>query len=97
MPRGDGYGGRRAQSWVAAVLEEYGTTCHLCRHDGADSADHIRPRSDRPDLMFTVSNGRPVHHKPCPACGRTCNITRKDRPLAVAPTTDALQFFEEAR
>lgn len=94
MPRGDGYGGRRAQEWVAAVLDTYGTTCHLCRHGQADSADHLQPRATHPELMFTVSNGRPVHHRPCPACGRRCNISRKATPLTAAPTVDAVGFFE---
>lgn len=94
MPRGDGYGGRRAIAWVAAVLDRYGTTCHLCHHAGADSGDHVKPRADRPDLMFVVENGRPVHHKPCPTCGIRCNIRRKAQPLTATPTTDALAFFE---
>jgi len=98
MPRGDGYGGRRAQAWVAAVLATYGDTCHLCRHGGADSADHLRTRGARPDLMYVVANGRPVHHKrPCPWCGKRCNIIRKDKPLTAAPPTDARQFFERTR
>jgi hypothetical protein len=94
MPKGDGYGGRRAQAWVAAVLGEYGDRCHLCRHGQADSADHLTPRSTRPDLMFTVANGRPAHHKPCPTCGIRCNNVRKDAPLTQPPPVDSRAFFE---
>lgn len=94
MPAGDGYGGRRAQAWVAAVHRRYGTTCHLCHHAGADSADHLQPRATRPDLMYDVDNGRPVHHRRCPVCGVACNIARKSRPLAVAPERDELAFFD---
>jgi hypothetical protein len=91
------WGGRKAQAWVAAVLAEYGTTCHLCHHGGADSADHLVPRSHPTlgrALQFVVSNGRPVHHKPCPACRRTCNITRSAGAVPTAPRTDARSFFE---
>lgn len=93
------WGGRKAQAWVAAVLAEYGDRCHLCHHGGADSADHLvtraamRRRGDW-SLLFAVSNGRPVHHAPCPSCRRTCNITRGDEPLRAAPVTDARRFFE---
>lgn len=94
MPAGDGYGGRQAVAWVASVLRHYGTTCHLCRHGGADSADHVKPRSTHPHLMYDLGNGRPVHHRPCPTCQRTCNISRKDKPMTTADPVDALAFFE---
>lgn len=99
MPRGDGYGGRKARRWVAAVLDRYGTRCHLCRHEGAESADHLITRSEllrigRPELMYAVTNGRPVHHRACPVCGVACNTRRKDAPLTTAEPVDALGFFE---
>jgi hypothetical protein len=94
MPHGDGYGGRAAQAWVRLVLSTYGDTCHLCHHRGADSGDHLQPRADRPDLMYVVSNGRPVHHKACPTCGVRCNIRRKAKPLSAAPIRDSLAFFD---
>jgi hypothetical protein len=88
------YGGREATAWVAAVLREYGTTCHLCHHGGADSADHLRVVRDYPQLMYVVSNGRPVHHKRCPTCGRACNIARRAKPLTTPPPVDGVEFFE---
>lgn len=94
MPRGDGYGGRRAQAWVQLVLARYGSTCHLCHHAGADSADHLQPRATRPELMYEVTNGRPVHHKRCPTCGVSCNIKRKAKPLSAAPERDEVTFFD---
>lgn len=96
MPRGDGYGGKPAQRWVAAVLAELGDTCHLCGHAGADSADHLKPRATHPHLMYDVRNGKPVHHKPCPVCGVRCNIRRKAKPLVGVAPLDALAFFERA-
>jgi hypothetical protein len=94
MPRADGYGGRQAQRWVASVLATYGDRCHLCHHGDADSGDHIKPRSTHPDLMYVTSNGRPVHHQPCPHCGQRCNVKRKDTPMRSAEPRDALGFFE---
>jgi len=88
------WGGRAAQRWVAAVLDRYGTTCHLCQHEGAESGDHVQPRSTHPWLALDVTNGRPVHHKPCPVCGVRCNIRRKAKPLTAAAPVDGLGFFE---
>lgn len=88
------YGGRQATAWVAAVLREHGTTCHLCLHPQADSADHLRPVLTHPELMYVTSNGRPVHHKRCPTCGRACNIERRAKPLTITPPVDATKFFE---
>lgn len=88
------WGGRKAQEWVAAVLAKYGETCHLCRHPGVDSADHLRPFRDYPELAHDVDNGRPVHHRRCPTCGEACNIARRAAPLTRAPSVDALAFFE---
>lgn len=94
MPRGDGYGGRPAQRWVAAVLERDGDTCHLCGHAGAESADHLKPRETHPHLMYDVANGKPVHHQPCPVCGVRCNIRRKSKPLTAVGPVSALEFFD---
>lgn len=99
VPRGDGYGGRAAARWVQLVLDTYGTTCHLCGHDGAESADHLTTRAElarRGELarMYDVENGRPAHHKPCPVCGVRCNSRRKDTPLTVAPAVDNVGFFD---
>lgn len=88
------WGGRPAARWVRAVLDRYGTRCHLCQHEGADSGDHVKPRATHPWLAYAITNGRPVHHKPCPVCGVRCNIRRKAKPLTGAPPVDALGFFE---
>ena len=88
------WGGRKAQEWVAKVLDTYGDVCHLCRHPGSDTGDHLRPVTDYPDLMFVVSNGRPAHHRRCPTCGEACNIARRAKPLTRAPSVDVVAFFE---
>lgn len=80
------WGGRRAQAFTRLVLATYGDRCHLCDHDGADSADHLVPRS-KGGAPFDLTNARPAHHAPCPRCGRRCNGSRGDRPL---PSTDVL-------
>ena len=62
------WGGDEAARLVAAALDLYGTRCHLCGAPGADSADHIIPRSrGGPD---TLENLRPVHHATAPYCNR---------------------------
>jgi 5-methylcytosine-specific restriction endonuclease McrA len=65
------WGGRYAQQWTAATLATYGTTCHLCRQPGADSADHLTPRSK--GGTDTLANLRPAHHG--------CNSLRGDLDL----------------
>lgn len=55
--------GKYSASVTAYVLETQGTVCWLCGKAGADTADHITPRSqcgtDDPD------NLRPAHLSPC--------------------------------
>lgn len=75
-----GWGGRRAQAFTRLVLHTYGDVCHLCRHRGADSADHLIPRS-LGGAWWDLANARPAHHRPCPTCGVRCNNRRNNRPL----------------
>lgn len=64
--------GRYARRLVAITLHTYGTVCHLCRQDGARTADHLIPRSkggsDDP------ANLRPAH--------QGCNSLRNNMDLA---------------
>lgn len=66
------WSGRYARTWTAATLAHWGTVCHLCRKPGADSADHVQPRSRGGN--DTLANLRPAHHG--------CNSLRGDMPLA---------------
>lgn len=72
------------RSLVRWTLRSQGTVCHLCGHGGADSADHVIPRSEDPDKTYDASNLRPVHHKPCPACGIRCNVARNNMGVEAA-------------
>jgi 5-methylcytosine-specific restriction endonuclease McrA len=63
------WGGRRAVRLRLTTLGEYGTVCWLCGRDGADSADHILPRSL--GGSDALENLRPAH--------RTCNSARGNR------------------
>lgn len=65
------WGGRYAQKWTAVTLATYGDRCHLCRQTGADTADHLTPRSK--GGLDTLTNLRPAHHG--------CNSQRGDLPL----------------
>ena len=70
------WSGRRVQQLTAAVLELYGTTCHLCDRPGADTADHLEPRSQ--GGTDELENLRPAH--------RSCNSTRGTRTVDEART-----------
>jgi 5-methylcytosine-specific restriction endonuclease McrA len=72
--------------WRDAVLARYGLVCWL-QLDGctthATTADHVIPRSERPDLELDVDNGRP-------AC-LNCNRRRRNRPApSIVQTVDRL-------
>lgn len=71
------WGGRRAQRLTALCLSTYGTRCWLCGHDGADSADHVLPRSR--GGSDHIDNLRPSHFTRCPTCGQRCNQARGNR------------------
>lgn len=77
------WGGHAAQKWSRAVRAKYGDRCWL-QLEGctgiATCADHIIPKSERPDLAYDINNGRP-------AC-RPCNSRRGTDFLAAAPTID---------
>lgn len=61
-----------SQRLVAIVLRVKGTRCHLCGQDGADSADHVIPRSKGGD--DSLANLEPAHGG--------CNRARSDTDLA---------------
>lgn len=66
------WGGRKAQQLTTLTLVVKGTVCHLCGQLGADSADHVIPRSiGGPDVL---ENLEPAHG--------SCNSSRQDMPLA---------------
>lgn len=100
---GSDWGGRRAAAWTAAVLAAHTgpggepPRCWLqlpgCTGT-ATTGDHLLPRKDRPDLAYSVPNGRP-------AC-LPCNSKRQGTPLhrlhliggRGAATVDASSFFD---
>jgi len=66
-------GGRPWRRTVARVLRRDAGICWICGQPGAESADHITPRSQGgPD---TLNNLRAVHHN----VGNRCNRYRGDR------------------
>lgn len=67
------WGGRYVQRLTAATLAAKGTVCHLCRTPGADTADHLLPRSS--GGTDSLDNLAPAHHG--------CNSRRGDTPLPV--------------
>lgn len=69
---GEAWGGRRTYRLAALTLSTYGTICHLCATDGADSPDHVIPRSKGGGNG--LDNLRPAH--------LSCNMARGDMDLA---------------
>jgi 5-methylcytosine-specific restriction endonuclease McrA len=63
-------GGRKQSALTAEVLRLYGTVCALCGGEGADTKDHIIPRSL--GGSDALDNLRPAH--------RRCNSRRGNRP-----------------
>ena len=64
------YAGRSGKNWAAIrkrVLET-SDICALCGKPGADTVDHIIPRSIAPELAEDITNCRPAH--------RSCNSSR---------------------
>jgi 5-methylcytosine-specific restriction endonuclease McrA len=53
--------------------------CWICGHLGADSLDHVIPRSLAPELAEDPGNLRAAHYSPCPVCARRCNASRGNR------------------
>lgn len=100
---GSDWGGRKAQAWSAAVLAAHTgpggepPSCWLqlpgCTQL-ATTGDHVLPREDRPDLAYSIANGRP-------ACLH-CNSTRQGTPVhrlhliggRDSATVDTSHFFD---
>jgi 5-methylcytosine-specific restriction endonuclease McrA len=56
--------------------------CIVCGHGGADSVDHVIPKSVAPELAEDPGNLAPCHHEPCPVCGQRCNNVKGTKDLA---------------
>lgn len=79
MPARTRAAGYRWEKLVRLAIATYGDVCHLCGHGGARQADHLEPQTERPDLIFVLSNLRPAHGTPnnrCPVCNANCNQLR---------------------
>lgn len=80
------WSGPKAQRFVELTLREKGTVCALCGLPGADSADHIVPRS-RGGAVWDLANLQPAH--------RSCNFARGNRSIVgpAALIEDGQAFF----
>ena len=80
------WGGRKAQQYVRLTLERFGLVCWLCGLPGANTADHIVPRS-KGGAVYNLLNLAPAHKR--------CNESRGNR-HASGPTSvieSGLAFF----
>jgi len=76
--------------WRAQVREMWGTTCHICGHDEAYTADHLVPLSVWSNQPYDPHLSRPAHGvtqpgggEGCPTCHVKCNSSRGNRALAI--------------
>jgi len=77
MPKSPHRAGHRYRQARQQMFQYYGTTCHLCGHEGADTADHLEPISLNPTQPVDPHLMRPAHGVDgCPTCGRKCNQER---------------------
>lgn len=56
-------GRRRKLSAIVLAPDEQGNppACSICSQPGADSVDHVLPRSKYPELTWELGNLRPAH------------------------------------
>lgn len=71
------------KAWRKAVFERDNYTCKICNQKGLElNADHIKPQSLFPELIFDINNGRtlcaPCHRKTDTYGERAKKLTRED-------------------
>lgn len=83
------WGGRKAQRFTALCLSTYGRVCWNCGLPGADTADHVIPRSTG-GAVYNLDNLAPSHAR--------CNKARGNRPriAPVIPIESGMAYFEGA-
>jgi hypothetical protein len=76
--------GKWYEAWRRAVRERWGTVCHLCGHEGADSADHLVPLSVWGNQPYDPALSRMAHGiGGCPTCKLKCNSSRGNKAMAI--------------
>lgn len=70
--------GARWHKFKQLVYATYGDSCVVCLHGGARAVDHVIPLTERPDLVFSLANCRPIHDDKsrCPVCQQNCNSVK---------------------
>jgi hypothetical protein len=75
--------GKAWTAWRGGVFAMWGDQCHLCGHEGADSADHLVPLSVWGNQPYDARLSRPAHGiAGCPTCKVKCNSSRGNRQFA---------------
>lgn len=89
-------GGRPYTRWKKAVRDMWGTTCHICGHGGAYTADHLTPLAIWPDQPLDPKLARPAHGtgNECPECGERCNQKRGVKTIEAARMADDYEDYE---
>lgn len=72
-------GRRRAVSAVILAKDGHGNPppCWICRQPGADTVDHVLPRTTHPELTWELGNMQPAHED----CNKSKGATAPTRNL----------------
>jgi hypothetical protein len=81
-PSRNGAEGALYRRIVKAVISRDFGVCHICGHPGANSADHLVPVTERPDLALNAANLKAAHGspRPCPTCSAAA-VARGGKPV----------------
>lgn len=66
--------GSQEQARARRVIARGRGVCHVCRHAGADEADHVIAVAD--GGADTEANMAPIHGGRCSTCGRRCHADK---------------------
>lgn len=83
------WGGSKAQRYTRDTLATYGRVCWLCGLPGADTADHVIPKSLN-GAVYDLANLAPAHS--------ACNKARGNRPRVAPaiPIESGMAYFTGA-
>lgn len=71
-------------AWRQATFSMWGTVCHLCGHEGSNSADHLVPLSVWGNQPYDARLSRPAHGiEGCDTCSLKCNSSRGNKAWAL--------------
>ena len=86
------WSGRAAQQARTYVLKRDAGICWICGHPGADTLDHIKPRSTHPELTWEPTNWKAAHGQAQPQHHCPGQYSRGNTPTPRRPQTNTNQI-----